>query len=152
MRQQTNKTALMYATDLLARQEQSSGKLREKLRRKGYAEDETELALSCLEERHYLNDAEACARQFDFFYRESKHSVRQICVKLMQRGFESSLVRSCVPQDTYARELQVALRCLRIKFKDSAEERKMMANLYAKGFDSSVVQEAVQNFLEEKEI
>ena len=31
------KTALMYAVDLLARQEQSSAKLREKLLRKGYA-------------------------------------------------------------------------------------------------------------------
>ena len=34
------KTALMYAVDLLARQEQSSAKLREKLKRKGYGEED----------------------------------------------------------------------------------------------------------------
>ena len=59
-------TALMYAVDLLARQEQSSNKLREKLRRKGYEEEEIEAALLRLEEKHYLNDGDACARQFRF--------------------------------------------------------------------------------------
>ncbi len=63
------KTALMYAVDLLARQEQSSAKLREKLLRKGYAEAETEAAIARLVEKHYLNDADACARQFAYLSR-----------------------------------------------------------------------------------
>ena len=86
------KTALMYAVDLLARQEQSSAKLREKLLRKGYAEEETEAAIARLIEKHYLNDADACARQFAYLYNESRSSVRQIVVKLLQRGFPSEQI------------------------------------------------------------
>jgi len=145
------KTALMYAVDLLARQEQSSNKLREKLRRKGYEDEEIEAALLRLEERHYLNDEDACARQFRFLYEESRSSVKQICVKLMQRGFDSSLVRDCVPQDTYEREVQAALRCLAVRFKPSADREKMMASLYRKGFEGAAIQGAVEEFMADEE-
>lgn len=147
MRQpKTKKTALVQAVDLLARQEQSTNKLREKLQQRGYAEDEIEAAIQRLEERHYLNDADACARQFQFLYEESRQSVRQICAKLMQRGFESSLVRECVPRDIYEREKKAAMRCLNLKFKPSAEEQKMMQHLYSKGFDSSAIRAVVEEF------
>ena len=147
MRQpKTKKTALVQAVDLLARQEQSTNKLREKLQQRGYAGDEIEAAIQRLEERHYLDDADACARQFQFLYEESRQSVRQICAKLMQRGFESSLVRECVPRDIYEREKKAAMRCLSLKFRPSAEEQKMMQHLYRKGFDSSTIRAAVEEF------
>lgn len=147
MQQPKNKkTALVQAVDLLARQEQSTNKLREKLQQRGYAGDEIEAAIQRLEERHYLNDADACARQFQFLYEESRQSVRQICAKLMQRGFESSLVRECVPRDIYEREKKAAMRCLSLKFRPSAEEQKMMQHLYRKGFDSSAIRAAVEEF------
>ncbi len=149
--QRHEKTALMYAVDLLARQEQSSNRLREKLRRKGYGEDDIEAAILRLEEKRYLNDADACERQFRFFYEESRNSVKQICVKLMQRGFESSMIRDCIPRDTYQREVDAALRCLAVRFKPSADRRKMMANLCGKGFESSVARSAVEQFAEEEE-
>lgn len=140
------KTALMTAVDLLARQEQSENKLREKLVRKGYEEEAIDQAIHRLEEMHYLNDEDACARQFAFLYDESRSSVRQICVKLMQRGFESSLVKSCIPADTFEREKAAALRVLALKFKPSADRQKMMANLYRKGFDASAIRAAVDEF------
>ena len=147
MRQpKTKKTALVQAVDLLARQEQSTNKLREKLQQRGYAGDEIEAAIQRLEERHYLDDADACARQFQFLYEESRQSVRQICAKLMQRGFESSLVRECVPRDIYEREKKAAMRCLSLKFRPSAEEQKMMQHLYRKGFDSSAIRAVVEEF------
>ena len=142
------KTALMYAVDLLARQEQSSAKLREKLLRKGYAEEETEAAIARLVEKHYLNDEDACARQFAYLYNESRSSVRQIVMKLLQRGFPSELVKACVPADTYEREKAAALRVLALKYKRSAEPRKMMANLYQKGFESAVCRAAVEEYAE----
>lgn len=140
------KTALMYAVDLLARQEQSSARLREKLLRKGYAEEETDAALARLVEKHYLNDADACARQFAYLYEESRSSVRQIAVKLMQRGFPGELVKSCIPADTYAREKAAALRVLALKYKRGAEPRKMMASLYQKGFDRAVCRAAAEEY------
>ena len=89
MRQKTksNKTALVQAVDLLARQEHSTQKLREKLRQRGYEEEEIEAAIQRLEEKHYLNDEDACARQFQYLYENSRSSVKQIQAKLMQRGF-----------------------------------------------------------------
>ena len=150
MRQpKTKKTALVQAVDLLARQEQSTNKLREKLRHRGYADEEIEGAIERLEEKHYLNDADACRRQFTFLYEESRQSVRQICAKLMQRGFDSTLVRECVPRDTYEREKCAALRCLALKFKPSADVQKMMQHLYTRGFDGSAIRAAVEDFSQE---
>ena len=140
------KTALMYAVDLLARQEQSEQRLREKLARKGYEEEEINAAIARLQEKHYLNDEDACVRQFAYLYRESRSSVRQICLKLQQRGFDRSLIRQCVPDDTYEREYQAALKNLHIKYKPSVDKQKMLASLYRAGFDSSVCRTAVEEF------
>jgi regulatory protein len=142
------KPVLAYAVSLLARQEQSVQRLREKLLRKGYAAAEAEKALQTLQERHYLDDGESCARQFQFLYEESRQSVRQICAKLRQRGFPSQLVQGCVPEDTYAREKAAAGRCLELKFRPSADSRKMQAYLYRHGFDSSAIRAAVEEFAE----
>ena len=140
------KTALMYAVDLLARQEQSSAKLREKLGRKGYEEEEIEAALQRLMELHYLDDIGACQRQFDFLYEESRSSVRQIVAKLLQRGFESSMIKDCIPSDTYEREKDAAFRVLALKYRKPADPRKMMANLYQKGFAVDAARAAVETF------
>ena len=151
MRQKTksNKTALVQAVDLLARQEHSTQKLREKLRQRGYEEEEIEAAIQRLEEKPYLNDEDACARQFQYLYENSRSSVKQIQAKLMQRGFESSLIRSCIPADTFQRETRAALHCLRLKFRAGAEARKMMQHLYTRGFDSSAMRAAIDAFQQE---
>ncbi|MCH3960030.1 MAG: recombination regulator RecX [Selenomonas sp.] len=145
------KTALITAVDILARQEQSEKKLREKLGRKGYSPEEIQTAIDRLIEKHYLNDADACARQFEFLYQESRSSIRQISIKLMQRGFDSALIKDCIPVDTFEREKAAALRVLAMKFKPSADRQKMMANLYSKGFDSSAIRAAVEEFMAEEE-
>ncbi|WP_294158407.1 regulatory protein RecX [uncultured Selenomonas sp.] len=146
------KTALIYAVDLLARQEQSTARLREKLARKGYPEEEIDAAIEKLEAKHILDDAGACEHQFNFLYNESSRSVRQIVVKLQQRGFERSMIRDCIPDDTYEREKTAALHVLSLKYKKTADPRKMMANLYQKGFDTDVARAAVEAFTENVEI
>lgn len=143
------KTALVAAVDILARQEQSENKLREKLIHKGYAEAEISQAIARLQERHYLCDEDACVRQFEYLYQESSKSVRQICVKLMQRGFSSALVKECVPADTFEREKQAALRVLQLKYKPAADKQKLMASLYRKGYDSSAIRAAVAEFIDD---
>lgn len=140
------KTALVAAVDILARQEQSEQKLREKLLRKGYAEADIQSAIERLKERHYINDADACARQFQFLYEESRSSVRQICLKLVQRGFDRELVKSCVPRDTYAREKAAALRVLALKSR-TEDRQKLMASLFRKGFDVRASRAAVEAYL-----
>lgn len=138
------KTALVAAVDILARQEYSEAKLYEKLARKGYRDEEIEGAIARLKERRYLNDAEACARQFAFLYTESRNSVRQICLKLRQRGFTKEDIDACKPRDTYEREKQAALRVLALKYPHDADRQKMMANLYQKGFEAGTARDAVE--------
>ena len=150
-RKTTDKTALITAVDYLARQAHSEQKLREKLTRKGFPEEEIEAAIARLIERHYLDDTDLCTQQFMYLYNESRYSVRQICAKLMQRGFDHNLVWSVVPEDTYERETATAERVLAMKFKPTDNYQKMMANLYQKGFSVDVSHAAVRNFTEDAE-
>ena len=106
------KTALVTAVDYLARQAHSEKKLREKLERKGFSEEEIDAAIARLIERGYLDDTDLCAEQFMYLYNENRNSVRQICAKLIQRGFDHDLVWSVVPEDTFEREIATAERVL----------------------------------------
>lgn len=146
----TKKTALISAVDILARQEQSERRLTEKLARKGYDVAEIAAAIDTLKEKHYLNDDDACKRQFDYLYNDSRSSVKQICAKLMQRGFPISLVNSVIPRDIFEREKLAALKALRLKYKPSADKQKMMASLYRSGYDSAAIRSAVAEFLQEE--
>jgi len=145
------KTALITAVDYLARQAHSEKKLREKLARKGFPPEEIDAAIARLIERRYLDDTDLCTQQFMYLYNESRSSVRQIFVKLMQRGFDKELIRSVVPLDTSEREVRAAERVLAMKFKPTDKKQKMMANLYQKGFAIDTAHAAVRNFTEDAE-
>lgn len=149
--QKPKPTALEKAVALLARQEQSSAKLREKLRQRDYAPEEIDAAIARLEERHYLNDEEACARQYQKLYEETGMSVRQIEQKLLTRGFPSSLIRASAPKDAGRdeRDLGAALRSLRSRFHAAAPRAKMKQFLYRRGFSYGICDSATSAFLEE---
>ena len=150
--QKPKPTALEKAVALLARQEQSSAKLREKLRQRDYAPEEIDAAIARLEERHYLNDEEACARQYQKLYEETGMSVRQIEQKLLTRGFPSSLVRASAPKEAAGRDerdLGAALRSLRSRFHAAAPRAKMKQFLYRRGFSYGICDSATSAFLEE---
>ena len=117
----TEKTALVTAVDYLARQAHSEKKLREKLPRKGFPQEEIDAAIERLIERKYLDDADLCDKE---------------------------LIRSAVPPDTAEREAAAAERVLAMKFKPTDKKQKMMANLYQKGFSVDTAHAAVRNFTE----
>ena len=149
--QKPKPTALEKAVALLARQDQSSAKLREKLRQRDYAPEEIDAAIARLEERRYLNDEEACARQYQKLYEETGMSVRQIEQKLLTRGFPSSLVRASAPKEAGRdeRDLGAALRSLRSRFHAAAPRAKMKQFLYRRGFSYGICDSATSAFLEE---
>lgn len=151
------KTALMKAAELLARREQSSKILRQKLLSKKYSEAESDEAIKTLQERNYLNDEESCTRQFENLYSEEKLSVRQICAKLIQRGFDSEFVKNLIPADSDSHEKKVAEKILEKKIRainfdelDAKEilkaKNKIYQNLSAKGFSSEIISAAMENF------
>lgn len=150
-KQKPKPTALEKAVELLARQEQSSARLREKLRQRDYEAEEIDAAIARLEECHYLNDEESCARQYQKLYEESGMSVRQIEQKLLTRGFPPSLVRASAPKEEgrEERELNAALRSLRSRFRAAALRAKMKQFLYRRGFSYGICDSATSAFLEE---
>ena len=142
-------TALAKAVELLAQQEHSEAKLREKLMRREYTEDEIDYAFERLREKHYLNDEEACRRQFGYFFEDGRMSVRQICQKLIQRGFPRELVYSCIPEDKEEHEEEAAFRAACGHFRSTVKRDKIKQFLYRRGFSFSVCEAAVHRFSEE---
>ena len=152
-----NKTALMKAAELLARQEQSSEHLRKKLLAKKYSATEVESAIETLTDRNYLNDEETCRRQFESLYSAEKLSVRQICAKLMQRGFNSDFVKNLIPADFEQREIKIAENIFTKKFAnldlsevDGKEKFKIKSKIYqhlaSKGFASETISAVMENY------
>ena len=154
MRKKTERpkpSALAKAVELLAAQEHSKKRLSEKLRIRGYEEDEIDGAVERLEERHYLDDEAACARAYQRFYEDESMSCRQIEQKLLSRGFPPALVRASAPQDPDrdGREKAAAFRSLEGRFRSPALREKMKQFLYRRGFSYEVCDAAVEAFLEE---
>lgn len=150
-----SKTALMKATDLLARQEQSSKSLKRKLLARKFDEEEVDAAIDKLQKYHYLNDEETCTRQFENLYNAGKLSVGQIYMKLIQRGFDSYMVKKLIPADTYEHELNAAVEALVKKFplqtfdngKDAWKfKNKMRQYLMTRGFSSEIIAAAAEKF------
>ncbi len=141
------KSALAKATDLLARQEQSSNVLRRKLLARKYDAAEVDDALAKLQQYNYLDDAEACRRQFEIFYAEGKLGVRQIAAKLIRRGFDKDFIDGLIPDDANAHDLNVAAHLLEKKFtRGKVERAKAWQFLAARGFDSDIITTALDNF------
>ena len=136
----------MYATDLLARQDHSETRLRQKLAAREYPEDEIEDTISKLKKYSYLNDERACTNQFDLMYNSNKYSVRQICAKLFQLGFDQSLIEKCKPEDCSEHDELTALKLLKSKFKTLPEDRKIQQFLATKGFDYSSISSVADKF------
>lgn len=148
-RQAIKKPVLAQAADLLARQEHSSGKLREKLRRRGYEEIEIDTAIEKLTAAHYLNDEDACQRAFTYLYNEGRLSVRKILLKLSQRGFERELINDCIPEDITEHEVMAAVRALRSKFRLKTPKEKMQQFLYMHGFGGNARRSAIEQYFAE---
>ena len=145
------KSALQKATDLLANQEQSSKILRQKLLARNYDAAQVDEAIAKLEKYNYLDDAEACRRQFENFYAENKLSVRQIVAKLIQRGFDKNFIEKLIPDDADEHEQLTAEKLLEKKFTrgKNFDRAKAWQFLSARGFDGEIISSVVENFLSE---
>ena len=143
------KSALQKATDLLAHQEQSSTTLRMKLLARKYDASEVDEALAKLQKYNYLNDEETCRWQFENLYSEGKLSVRQILVKLIQRGFDKNFIEQLIPDNSDEHERLAAEKLLAKKFSrdKNFDKAKAWQFLSARGFDGEIISSAVENFL-----
>ena len=145
------KSALQRATDLLANQEQSAAVLRQKLWARNYDAAEVDEALAKLKQYNYLDDEETCRRQFEIFYAEGKLSLRQIVVKLIQRGFEKNFIEQLIPEDSDEHERRAAENLLTKKFSrgKNFDRAKAWQFLTTRGFDGEIISAVVEKFLSE---
>ena len=146
MKQKIDRTALMCATDLLERQDQSEARLRQKLTVRKYSKEEIDDAIEKLKKYNYLDDERACSNQFEVMYKSERYSMQQILYKLITMGFERQLVESFKPEDFSDHDEIVAIKFLRSKFKTLPEDKKMLQFLSTKGFDYSTVERAIEKF------
>lgn len=150
----TNKVAkekkppFTYAIELLSRQEYSKKRLAEKLMSKGYTEKETAETLEKLEDLKLLNDEETSKSRFRFLYEGSKSSVKEIKYKLLKMGFSREDVDNAMPEVTEERELEAALKTLRLKYGNNKDPLKMRGYLYRRGFSTDICYSAVEKFME----
>ena len=143
------KTALQKATELLANQEQSSTVLRRKLLVRKYDAAEVNKAIDKLKKYNYLDDEETCRRQFEIFYSEGKLSLRQIIIKLIQRGFDKDFIEQLIPDDSEEHERLAAEKLLAKKFtQENFDRAKAWQFLSARGFDGEIISSAIERFLQ----
>lgn len=154
MKKQNNKTALVYAVDLLAVRPYSEKQLVDKLKRRGYDEMEIAQVMERLISRHYIDDSDLCQRQYSAYINEGKRSIKAILYKLKEKGFSSTDIENARVEnevDTDEYEYRVCLKLLVAHFKPIAERQKCQAYLYRKGFNFSAIRNAVDDFFSEEE-
>lgn len=139
------------AVEILARSDQSIRRLTDKLRRREYTQKEISDTVEWLQEKHFLQEEEGCQRRFEYMYRDTCYSLRQIVAKLQQKGYERELIYSFVPDDTSEREYMAALTVIRRKYKLGADKQKMYQQLCMKGFGYDTARNAVEDYLAECE-
>ncbi len=148
-----NKTALVYAVDLLAARPHSVKQLYDKLKRRGYEDEEINEAIERLLKRHYLDDTDLCQRQYQAYINEGKRSFQMIKYKLKEKGFNHADIENALAEtdvDIIEYEYRVCLKLLQGHFRVStAERQKCQAYLYRKGFSSSAIFSAVDDFLQD---
>ena len=87
-------------------------------------------------------------------YAEEKLSVKQICVKLIQRGYDSNFVESLIPAETFEHEYNAALKIITKKFAgknfpadDTKIKNRIYQHLASKGFSGEIISAVIEEFL-----
>lgn len=152
MKQQNNKTALVYAVDLLSVRAYSTKQLIDKLKRKGYLTEEISMAISRLQERHYLDDSDLCQRQYQAYINEQRRSIKAIKYKLLEKGFNAddiTLAQNELAVDEVEYEYTVCCRLLNNHYRvNNADKLKCQGYLYRKGFNVTAIRLAIEDFFE----
>lgn len=142
------KEALLKMADLCARSEQCAFDIARKLRLKGLTEDETEIVLSQLERRKFL-DSSRFARSFaNDKMRFSGWGRVKIRVGLLQKRIPEADIAAALEEldeVEYENILMNAARAKahRLDLSDYATRVKLMRSLMSRGFTSSEVSRAV---------
>src|SRR3989344_6391028 len=101
-----------YALFLVSLRAQSTAQLRQKLLRKGYAEDEVLMAIQRLTELGYLNDQQFAQIYFENLKKYKHFGYYGIKKKLMLKALENKLIDQLLKTLTLKEEQGIAERFL----------------------------------------
>jgi len=141
-------TVLQDAVKLLAGRSLSEKELREKLKRKGWGEQEVAAALHKLRLRGYVNDEALCRQLFASYAGSGRYGIKYILSRLKSRGLDVRLIQDDIADYNYHDEYIRALALVQRKFAGQAElvKHKIARFLLTKGFADSTVAKAINEF------
>ncbi len=146
------------ALKLIARRDHFRVELAEKLRRKGFDDDNIAAALERLDELDLLDDEGLAVRFVEFRSVDRGWGSRRLTMELRRRGVDSHLAQrvSRLDDELHDRALKTAVRRVVVHAKHGwwrlPERRaRLVSSLIARGFNSDVAHGAISRLASERE-
>jgi regulatory protein len=134
------------ALKILSRKRASRKEIAQKLRKRGYTDEEIESAISYLEESHYIDDNELLSDYIKLLVEKKHYGPERVVAFLMKKGFESEKVReSLIHQYTENDFIQNAIEFINKKFKsinkdDEKTRQKIIRSLSYRGYNWDLIE------------
>jgi len=134
------------ALKILSRKRASRKEIAQKLRKRGYTDEEIEGAISYLEESHYIDDNELLSDYIKLLVEKKRYGPERVVAFLMEKGFESEKVReSLIHQYTENDFIQNAIEFINKKFKsinkgDEKTRQKIIRFLSYRGYNWDLIE------------
>ncbi len=130
---------------ILARREHSKSELIQKLKQRGFSEQNIDKVISILEQDNFINDERFAELYFRSNFEIKKKSPKKIAYELSKKGVDNSFITNNLNEinedDIYNNALQIALKKIRtINTKDTEKLLYSVRNhLLYKAFDMEIV-------------
>jgi len=131
--------AKIHALKLLSKKDYFEKELREKLKKKGFPEEEIEQTILYLKNQKLIDDVKLLKRYKELSIQKGK-SPANLRAKLYRKGITEVEL-------SYEEELESALYLLENKYRKEKNYKDVVKFLKNRGFSYSVIQEAVNKFL-----
>jgi SOS response regulatory protein OraA/RecX len=134
---QPKNTAYDKAVSLLSIRMHTSKELGKKLKLRGYADDEAQLAIQRLTEAGYLDDSKTASAYLDSMISHKTYGFYMLKAKLGQKGLEQNLINQLL-EEKLPLEVEVKIADKYV-YKNRLDGIKAAAALKRKGFRSQIV-------------
>ena len=146
------------ALKLIARRDHFRAELVEKLRRKGFDDDEIDEAMARLDELALLDDEALAERFVEFRSVDRGWGPWRLANELRKRGVDQGLAErvSQIDRELHDRALATAVRRVDLRAKDgwwrlSDGKARLVKSLTSRGFSTDVAYEAISRLAAERE-
>lgn len=136
---------LKKALSLLEARDRLEAELRRELQKSGFSNDLLEPVVSYLIERRFVDDRRTITNEIERNAGKRSMGRNLIRERLLARGAPEELLDELLGDEPDG-ELERALSLLKGKYRTTDDKRKGGRLLYGKGFDESVIEQALDRF------